>query len=194
MSRKTVIPTLFCFGLFILGGIIYPAVSSLVDSLWGYLVYLFPDRLTTYNPITGGVGYVIYSCISQAMAVFATFLLIHYFALRCDNGRYEYTARLHDGRFHLPEGYRHYFAKYLTSDLVISLLPALTLTLPAALLPKRFMNTLLGVPFWSGGALVPHFGVVLALLLAAALSVLGRWVAVLLAVPRYRAAWLSGEM
>ena len=192
MSRKTVYPCLLCLGLFIVGGGIFPAICSATDAAWEYLVYLFPDRLTTYNSVTGGEGYAIYSRVSGAVSVFLLMLLAFYISLRCDNGRFEYTARLSDGKFSLPRGYAHYFRRYFLSDFVIALFPALFSTLPAAFIPKRLMNAGLDVPFWCGGRLVPSFGLPAALLVALSLSVFARGLAALAAVKRYRAAWLSG--
>ena len=192
MSRKTVYPCLFCIGLFIVGGGVFPAICSATDAVWEYLVYLFPNRLTTYNSVTGGEGYLIYSRVSGAVSAFLLMLLLHYVSLRCDNGRFEYTAGLMDGKFRLYEGYAHYFRRYLLSDTVIAFFPALFSTLPAAFIPKRLMNAGLDVPFFCGGRLIPAYGVTLALVIAILISLLSRTVGALIAVKRYRAAWLSG--
>ena len=192
MIRKTLYPLLCALGLFLIGGLLYPAIHSLTEALWGYLVYLFPDRLTTYNPMTGGEEYLIFERISRGLSVLATLFLCFYLSLRLDNGRFEYTARLRDGKFHLFEGYRHYFSNYLLSDLVIATLPPLISTLPAAFIPKRIMNAGLDIPFWCGGALMPYLGAALSLAAAFVLACLARVIAALIAVRRYRAAWLSG--
>ena len=192
MLRKTVYPCLLFFGLFLVGGGIYPVIGSGVDAVWEYLVYLFPEKLKTYNAVTDAAGYAVYAAISRSVAVFLLLLLLSYLSLRCDNGRFEHTARLKDGKFTLPEGYSHYFKKYIISDLVICTVPTLLLTFPAALLPKRFMNAGFDLPFWCGGALMPYMGVAVALAVALSLTVIARLLAVLIAVKRYRAAWLSG--
>lgn len=190
--RKTFYPCLIFFGLFVLGGAVYPAVNSAVNSVWEYLVFLFPDRLKTYSAVTDPEGYAVYATVSGAVSVFLLILLISYVSLRTDNGRFEYTAKLHDGRFHLTEGYLHYFREYFISDVVISSVPTLLLTFPAALLPKRFMNAGFDVPFWCGGALVPCLGLASALVAALVVAIVARTAAALIAVRRYRAAWLSG--
>ena len=138
--------------------------------------------------------YKLYLKASATVAALIGLGLINYVSLRLDNKKFEHIITKTDGQYRMTEGIALYCKEFLISDVVASTLPIAAFIIPAAFIPEKLMDRGLVYIFKLGELLIEYYGIVGAVAVAIAFSLITRLLSAPLCLKTWRALWLSGSV
>ena len=171
--------------------LIFFAASALTDIAYRMLVEIAPNLMPQYDRVLEKEQYEAFRRVMNAISALIAVFSISFLTGIYDNSRYEDVISRTDGLFKIRDEFSGYFKKYLPTDIIAAALPQIffiPLTLPSY--SKMFLDYL-------GGFLAPHlyltelFSPILTYVAIFAAAIVGRLIAMPVALSRFRAMWLT---
>ena len=192
-SNKYVFPPFLTLFFFLLGGAIILIVDLVIPPIYDYLCYILPDLFYRPNVIDEPEKYretqMWISIVSMAVTTF----IATAFSMRMDNKRFEYLTALTEGLYTIPKTTVWYIKSFCVSDIISAVISPLLLTLPAYLIPTKYVTNLLPA-LWCGGRLLGYVGIVEAAIITVATSLVSRFILIPSTLNAWRSGWLSGSV
>ena len=189
--------------LYIFGSLFLSLGTAAARFAYAYLNHLSPRIFPLFNVITEKEAYGKYLAFLSAAGIFISIYLMHYFALRMDNSKFELMIDKTDGQYTLKEGLVIFLREFGISELIICAALPVILIFPSYLIPDfgfievpvlAFLVGVLEKVLWLGYAFKEHYSLPLALCLSVVFSLIARASVLPGALSKWRASWLSGSV
>lgn len=194
IKHKYIEPVLIFLGVYVFSYLLFGCGEMLFIYAYTYLSETIPGVVRTLNPIHTPDEYEIYLGAVSTFGALVCFWLINYISLRLDNRKFEFIISKTDGQYEIGEGLRLYFGEFLRSDIIASTVSIGVLVAGAYFIPEKLLDRGLMLLFYPGVSLIEIYGLVGAVLIAVAFSLICRLLSVPLALRTWRALWLSGSV
>lgn len=203
VAKKILISSISFFGFYLLGMVIYPILTVLIDEvLYSALSVWFPEVFTRYNIVTERELYFAQKENLAFISAIISITVITYLSVRFDNERYEAIAVRSEGMYRIKEGVALYLPAYAACDAAVSVITPL-IFFGASLIPvfdkmpdgspfsAKKLGSVRDFIFSMNDAVTDKVGLVWGILLIIAVSAIAHLLIVPSVLKKWRAIWLS---
>ena len=192
-GQKYVMPPFIALFWFALGGAAVLISDIIVSLLYDYGTEILPSIFLRPSPISEPELYERVQTVTTLSIIALTLWPMSYLAARLDNKRFEFTVKETEGLYRIGTRLKAHMRLFWLSDLISTALAAAIFTLPAYLIPEKYLDPFL--PFlWCGGRLLGHFELVPALLIIISMSCIIRLLVTPSVLKAWRVGWLTGSI
>lgn len=192
-KNKYLFPPCLTLFWFLIGAAVVLISDIVVYLCYDYLCEILPTIFTRPGVLSDPEGYERAQRALTATTVFLAVLPVTYFAMRLDNKRFEHLIVLTEGLYPIREKCVWYLKSFWLSDLIVSVLIPVALTLPVYLIPEKYVRYFTDV-LWCGGRLFEYFGMWEGLFLIVGLSVFARLILIPAVLRAWRVNWMTGSI
>ena len=194
IKHKYFDPLLLFLGVYALHYVINKCTELIFIYGYTYFADLLPNLVKTVNPIDDPDKYTLYLKAVATFGVIACIGIINYVSIRLDNKRFEFIISETDGKYEIKDALKIYFNEFFESDIIAASLPIAIFVTSAYFIPDKLLDKGLILIFNLGATLAEYYGLINALILSIAASIITRLICAPFALRIWRALWLSGSV
>ncbi len=196
MKKRYIYPALCFLTVYFFGTAIFYFCSVFVTKMaYPTLNDISPDLFPLPNYIFEEEEYAALQKLLMLPSLLLCFFIIARVSLFFDNSRFEHVISKTDGMYRMKEGLKLYYSSFLLSDVIISLLVPVGLTLPVYIyVPKKYIDMIFSLFFTPAFNCYESFGYVKGAVILVLVTLVCRLLAGAFATRGYRARWLSSDV
>ena len=196
MKKRYIYPILCFLTVYFFGTAIFYFCSLFITKMvYPTLNDILPDLFPLPNYVFEAEEYEMLQRVLMLPTLLLCFLILARVSLFFDNARFEHVIRKTDGMYRMKDGLKLYYSSFLLSDVIISLLVPVGLTLPVYIyVPKKYIDMIFSLFFTPAFNCYRTFGYVRGAVILVFTTLVCRLLAGIFATRGYRARWLSSDV